>query len=125
MRGSFGRGVSTLVTQRDVFAESIGFSADSLTVRLDDGRALKILAGLLPEVARRNQAERENYELIGDGQGIHWPALDEDISVMGLWPVGRIGRVARQVAAEQAVLASTVRPMVANNSLSVVQMENC
>jgi hypothetical protein len=31
-----------------------------------------------------SKAERENYELIGDGEGIHWPKLDEDISVEGL-----------------------------------------
>ena len=35
--------------------------------------------------AARTQAERQNYELIGDGEGIHWPELDEDISVEGLF----------------------------------------
>ena len=33
---------------------------------------------------RRVRAQRENWELLGDGEGIHWPELDEDISVAGL-----------------------------------------
>jgi len=76
--------MSTLVTERDVFAESVCFSEDSLTVRLDDGRSLSVPLAWYPRLLAGTQAERENYELIGDGEGIHWPELDEDISVEGL-----------------------------------------
>ena len=76
--------MSTLVTERDVFAESVSFSEDSLTARLDDGRALSVPLAWFPRLLDGTQAERENYELIGEGEGIHWPALDEDISVEGL-----------------------------------------
>ena len=76
--------MSTLVTERDVFAESVSFSADSLTVRLDDGRALSVPLAWFPRLFHATEAEREKYELIGDGEGIHWPSLDEDISVEGL-----------------------------------------
>jgi hypothetical protein len=76
--------MSTLATERDVFAESVYFSADSLTVRLDDGRALSVPLAWYPRLLDGTEAERANYELIGDGQGIHWPELDEDISVEGL-----------------------------------------
>jgi hypothetical protein len=76
--------MSTLVTERDVFAESVCFSADSLTVRLDDGRSLSVPLAWYPRLLHGTQAERENYELIGEGEGIHWPELDEDISVEGL-----------------------------------------
>ena len=76
--------MSTLVTEREVFAESVQFSEDSMTVHLDDGRALSIPIAWYPRLLDGSKQERENYELIGDGEGIHWPKLDEDISVEGL-----------------------------------------
>ena len=76
--------MSTLVTERDVFAESVSFSEDALTVRLDDGRSLSVPLAWYPRLLHGTQAERINYELIGEGEGIHWPELDEDISVEGL-----------------------------------------
>ena len=76
--------MSTLVTDRDVFAESVHFSEDSLIVHLDDGRALSVPLAWYPRLLHGSQQERENYELIGDGEGVHWPQLDEDISVEGL-----------------------------------------
>ncbi|MEX2171459.1 MAG: DUF2442 domain-containing protein [Pirellulales bacterium] len=74
----------TLVTEREVFAESIRFSEDSMTVHLDDGRALSIPLPWYPRLLHGTTQERERYELIGDGEGIHWPELDEDISIEGL-----------------------------------------
>ena len=76
--------MSTLITERDAFAQSVHFSEDSLTVRLDDGRALSVPLTWYPRLLHGTSRERETYELIGDGEGIHWPALDEDISVEGL-----------------------------------------
>jgi hypothetical protein len=76
--------MSTLVTEREVFAESVSFSADSLTVSLDDGRALSVPLAWYPRLLHGKPQERQHYELIGDGEGIHWPDLDEDISVEGL-----------------------------------------
>jgi hypothetical protein len=76
--------MSTLVTEREVFAESVRFSDDSFTVHLDDGRALSIPLAWYPRLLQGTKQEREKFELIGDGEGIHWPELDEDISVEGL-----------------------------------------
>jgi hypothetical protein len=76
--------MSTLVTEREVFAESVHFSEDSLTVRLDDGRSLSVPLAWYPRLLDGTEAERKDFELIGDGQGIHWPKLDEDISAEGL-----------------------------------------
>jgi Protein of unknown function (DUF2442) len=73
-----------LVTERDVFADSVCFSEDSLTVQLDDGRSLSVPLAWYPRLLDGTEAERENFELIGEGEGIHWPDLDEDISVEGL-----------------------------------------
>jgi hypothetical protein len=74
----------TLVTERDTFALSVSFSEDALIVRLDDGRLLSVPMAWYPRLLHGSAAERERYELIGDGEGIHWPQLDEDIHVDGL-----------------------------------------
>lgn len=76
--------MSTLITEREVFAESVQFTDDAITVHLDDGRALSIPVAWYPRLLHGTKKERERYELIGDGQGIHWPDLDEDVSVEGL-----------------------------------------
>ena len=61
--------MSTLAIEQDVFAESISFSEDSLTVRLDDGRTLSVPLAWYPRLLHGTKAERENYELIGEGEG--------------------------------------------------------
>jgi len=76
--------MSTLVTERDVFAEAVKFSEDSMTVQLDDGRTLSVPLTWYPRLLHGTPQERAHYELIGDGEGIHWSDLDEDISVEGL-----------------------------------------
>jgi hypothetical protein len=76
--------MGTLETERDNVALSVFFSEDSLTVGLDDGRSLSVPLAWYPRLLHGTVAERENYELIGEGEGIHWPELDEDISVKGL-----------------------------------------
>ncbi len=76
--------MSTLVIDRDVRAEEVAFTEDAMTVRLDDGRAMSVPLAWYPRLLHGSPGERRNYELIGDGEGIHWPDLDEDISVEGL-----------------------------------------
>ena len=76
--------MSTLITDRDVFAESVQFTEDSMTVLLDDGRSLSVPLAWYPRLLNGTKPERENLQLIGEGEGIHWPDLDEDISVEGL-----------------------------------------
>ena len=76
--------MSTLVTERDVFAESVQLSDDALIVLLDDGRSLSVPLAWYPRLLHGTKQQREHFELIGDGEGIHWPSLDEDISVEGL-----------------------------------------
>lgn len=76
--------MSTLITERDVFAESVSFSEDSLIVQFDDGRKLSVPLAWFPRLFHGTQQEREKSELIGEGEGIHWTDMDEDISVEGL-----------------------------------------
>jgi hypothetical protein len=58
--------------------------ADSLTVHLDDGRAVSAPLHWFPRLLNGSRRERGNWELIARGHGIHWPDLDEDISVESL-----------------------------------------
>jgi hypothetical protein len=76
--------MSTLITERDVLAQAVRFTDDSMIVQLDDGRTLSVPLIWYPRLQHGAQSERERFQLIGDGEGIHWPDLDEDISVEGL-----------------------------------------
>jgi len=76
--------MTTLVIEHDVFAQSVSFSEDSMIVQLDDGRTLSVPLTWYPRLLDGTAAERGRYDLIGGGEGIHWPELDEDISVEGL-----------------------------------------
>jgi len=62
----------------------VSVTADNLTVELTDGRTISVPLAWYPRLLHGLPSERENYSLIGRGEGIHWPDLDEDISVAGL-----------------------------------------
>jgi hypothetical protein len=57
---------------------------DTLTVDLTDGRTISVPLAWYPRLCNGSARERETWRLIGRGEGIHGPALDEDISVEGL-----------------------------------------
>ena len=59
-------------------------TASELTVDLVDGRRLSVPLEWYPRLLRAKRAERKNWRLMGDGEGIHWPDVDEDLSVEGL-----------------------------------------
>lgn len=59
-------------------------SDTALTVDLADGRRLSVPLSWYPRLAQETGAERTDWQLTGRGQGIHWPALDEDILVADL-----------------------------------------
>ena len=65
-------------------AQRVSVTEDTLTVELVDGRTVSVPITWYPRLAHGSPAERENWRLIGEGEGIHWPDLDEDISVEGL-----------------------------------------
>lgn len=65
-------------------AENVTLAEDTLTVELSDGRTLSVPLVWFPRLVHASPAERNNWRLIGKGQGIHWEDLDEDISVEGL-----------------------------------------
>jgi hypothetical protein len=65
-------------------ATSVQVSGDALVVDLVDGRTVSAPLAWYPRLLHGTPAEREDYQLIGEGLGIHWPQLDEDISVDGI-----------------------------------------
>ena len=65
-------------------AEDVTVTEDTLTAELSDGRTISVPLVWYPRLVHATQEERDNWELLGDGQGIRWPDLDEDISTEGL-----------------------------------------
>jgi hypothetical protein len=62
----------------------VSLTDDTLTVELTDGRTLSVPLTWYPRLLHGTPEERRNWRPIGDGVGIHWPGLDEDISIEGL-----------------------------------------
>jgi hypothetical protein len=65
-------------------ASSVRVDESELSVDLADGRTIVVPIAWFPRLAHGSQAERAKWRLIGGGHGIHWPDLDEDISVESL-----------------------------------------
>jgi hypothetical protein len=63
---------------------TVGFLDDRLQVELADGRALRVPLGWFPKLVAATPSELGDWRLVGDGIGISWPQLDEDLSVAGL-----------------------------------------
>jgi hypothetical protein len=75
---------SSTVDNQVVTAANVRTDDDLLTVELSDGRVLSVPVAWYPRLSHGAVEERNNWRLIGAGRGIHWPDLDEDISVEGL-----------------------------------------
>ncbi len=63
---------------------TVGVTEELLIVELADGRTLSVPLSWYPRLWHGRPEERRNWHLIGQGEGIHWPELDEDISVESL-----------------------------------------
>lgn len=76
--------MTTLTLQTEPLAIDVAVTATVLRVTLDDGRELSVPVGWFPRLRDASETDRASWRLIGRGEGIHWPAIDEDISVRGL-----------------------------------------
>jgi len=65
-------------------AKNVRVTDRALVVELRDGRVVSVPLAWYPRLAEGSPGERRRWELLGPGIGIHWPDLDEDISVEGL-----------------------------------------
>ncbi len=76
--------MSTLAVELHPQAYDIKCTDVSLIVELVDGRTISAPLVWYPSLARASKEQLDNWELLGDGEGIHWPEIDEDLSIKGL-----------------------------------------
>ncbi|MBY0521850.1 MAG: DUF2442 domain-containing protein [Gemmataceae bacterium] len=76
-------------------ARHIEVTEDTLSVDLQDGRTIAVPLAWYPRLTHGTSKERKHWRLIGQGEGIHWPDLDEDVSVVSLL-AGRASRESQQ-----------------------------
>ena len=82
---------------REAFARTVATVDDGLTVDLEDGRTLTVPLAWFPRLAHASASERENCRLVGGGTGLHWPDLDEDISLESLLAGRRSGETPKSL----------------------------
>jgi len=75
---------SSAAETRIPFAVQVHVNEDTLSVDLADGRAIAVPLAWFPRLSHGTPEERNHWRMIGAGRGIHWPELDEDISVENL-----------------------------------------
>ncbi len=76
--------MSTSIAEISARADSVSVSDAELTVSLTDGRTIMVPLAWFPRLLDGSPDQRSHWELLGDGEGIHWPDMDEDLSVAGL-----------------------------------------
>lgn len=76
--------MSSLTLHAEPLAKSVTLTDAELVVDLVDGRVLSTPLAWFPRLFAASPDARAHFELLGNGEGIHWPDVDEDISVAGL-----------------------------------------
>jgi hypothetical protein len=76
--------MSSSVVEAVPRAQDVLVTEDELTVSLVDGRRVSVPLAWFPRLLHASPAQRSNWQLLGDGEGIHWPDVDEDLSVAGI-----------------------------------------
>ena len=76
--------MNTLPVEFEPRAVSARCTDDELIVQLADGRTLSVPLVWFPRLVSAAPHDRSNVRVIGEGDGLHWPAVDEDVSVAGL-----------------------------------------
>ena len=79
------RGVTTAARAgRPPRAVAVTVTDDAVVARLLDGRTIAVPLAWSWRLLAATPAQRQRFELIGDGEGIHWPEVDEDVSIRGM-----------------------------------------
>ena len=76
--------MSSLPAEFEPRALKVRFEPESFIVSLADGRELSVPYAWFPSLLYASPEQRADYRLIGNGIGIHWPQIDEDLSTAGL-----------------------------------------
>lgn len=74
-----------------VMVRHVTMTDTELQLSLADGRSLNVPFADVASLAGASQSQRSNWRIIGAGEGIHWPELDEDLSIEAIVRHGRIG----------------------------------
>ncbi len=76
--------MNSLTINKSTNAVDVWFDHLKMFIRLEDGREIAVPLDWFPSLRDASKAQRENWRLIGNGEGIHWEDIDEDIQVEGL-----------------------------------------
>lgn len=74
----------SIADSSDPRIEEVRVTRDQITARLTDGRVISVPLAWSWRLSEASPAQRGNFRIVGGGQGIHWPDVDEDISVEGM-----------------------------------------
>ena len=73
------------VVKADARVKKVAVADELITFHLMDGRVVGVPLTWSWRLSQANPDQRANYEIIGDGRGVHWPDVDEDLSVEGMF----------------------------------------
>lgn len=93
--------MNTVVNVAEPRLRDVQITEDEIIAHLMDGRTISVPLIWSWRLSEATEAQRQNFEILGDGQGIHWPDIDEDISVEGMLhgtPAHRPNKPAKQAA---------------------------
>ncbi len=76
--------MSTAVKLQEVRIKDIKVTEDTITAQLIDGRVISVPLAWSWRLSEATAKQRANYRIMGDGDGVHWPDIDEDISAEGM-----------------------------------------
>ena len=76
--------MNTAVQTQDARIKDINVTKDTITAHFMDGRTISVSLVWSWRLSEATPKQRSNWEIIGDGHGVHWPDVDEDISAEGM-----------------------------------------
>jgi Protein of unknown function (DUF2442) len=74
----------SIAVSTDNRVKEVSVTEDLITFRLVDGRVVSVPLAWSWRLSEATPTQRNNFEIIGDGYGVHWPDVDEDLSVEGM-----------------------------------------
>lgn len=76
--------MNTLISNKSIKAKNLFFSDSKMIVFFEDGRELGVPLNWFPRLKNASQIQLQNWRFIGNGEGIHWDDIDEDILIENL-----------------------------------------
>lgn len=102
--------------------ENVKITQDTLRCDLRDGRTISVPLEWFPRLVHATSKERNNWRLIGKGQGIHWEDIDEDISIEGLLAGRASGE--SQISFRKWLKQKQSRPVVSSRQYAVSEVRH-